>query len=896
MQKDINRQDLLTQPRIIGITIVIVFLVLTGIISNLEDKRNKNKLRSDITNQLSQINAKLENEINRHFFLTRGLIAYIAQNPEIDIDTFNGMSNEILQNGMHIRRIGLAQDNILTFVYPLEGNTQIIGLDYRENTQKWPAILKMIADQTTIFDGPIDSVQGGKTFISRSPIFISQPDVNKSKYWGFINTVIQIDTLFYDTGLIELGESLRIAMHKNDGNGSEGALFFGDYELHKPDAVKLNIKVPGGSWVLSVEPIQGWNESSPNQFILWIIGSVLAIMFGWFVMYRLEVSAKHKLQLETALKYAHSANKAKSDFVANMSHEIRTPLNPIISLTYLALKDDLPAQTRNYLNEIQSSSQLLLKIIDNVLDFSKIEAGKMTIEILPFSLDKFLTKFSRLYTDQAQEKNLSFSTQLPQELPSYIVGDAMRLEQVLGYLINNAIKFTRNGSIALSVNVIDQNEDQVGLSFNIVDTGIGMTQEQIQGLFQEFNQSDSSMTREYGGTGLGLSICRKLIHLMGGEIFVESAPDKGSQFTFNLNFDLASEEMVSEIRSKYSLPAQQLPYYQDKSVLLVEDNLTNQVVVQKLLKGTGLKVYVANNGQEAVFMSLARRYDIILMDIQMPVMDGYQAVKVIRQKKSYKNIPIIAMTAHALIEDRKKSLDVGMSAHVSKPINPELFYKTLIHWLPTSETAPYLSINTIKDLWPLYDLPGIDTTVGLKKFLQDQELYQKVLLEFHKDHKNDAESIDYGLKNNDIGKAKNLAHTIKGAAGHLGAIKLYQATVQLEAGFNNAEILDESLHEFQLALEEVMIGIANLEEKYSHPMANVKSENELNKAEIMTLIKEFSDKLNQASPQASELVPQLSLALGKEHEEAIKDLQEMVDTFDFDEGLNILKQIKKSIN
>jgi CheY-like chemotaxis protein len=465
----------------------------------------------------------------------------------------------------------------------------------------------------------------------------------------------------------------------------------------------------------------------------------------------------------------------------------------------------------------------------------------------------------------------------------------------LGNLLSNAIKFTGKGSINIKVQVINQSEKQVALSFDIEDTGIGMTPEQIQHLFQGFTQSDSSTTREYGGTGLGLFISRKLIHLMGGEIFVESNLEKGSKFTFYMNFELPTEVMISQIRSHSSLHSQQLPSYQGESVLLVEDNITNQVVVQKLLKGTGLNIYIANNGQEAVLMSVARQYDLILMDIQMPIMDGYESTEIILQNKDYENIPIIAMTAHALKGDRKKSLAAGMSAHISKPVDPELFYQTLMHWLPAIGTVPHQAVNSVDNLMPLYDLPGIDTTIGLKKFLQDQELYQKVLFEFLQDHMNDANIIKKSL--NSIGKinAKSLAHTIKGAAGHLGAIKLYQATAQLETELNNEETQDNSFYEFQLALDEVLSGITELEKTYKHKEIDKQGGQQINETELTTLIQEISDKLLQASPQASELIPQLSQALGKEHKKAINDLQEMVDAFDFDEALKITKHIKKCI-
>jgi CheY-like chemotaxis protein len=340
----------------------------------------------------------------------------------------------------------------------------------------------------------------------------------------------------------------------------------------------------------------------------------------------------------------------------------------------------------------------------------------------------------------------------------------------------------------------------------------------------------------------------------------------------------------------------QLPSYQGESVLLVEDNLSNQCLIQKLLKATGLKIHLANNGQEAVSMSAARLYDLILMDIEMPIMDGYQATQTILQNKHYINIPIIAITANTSKQDRQKCLDTGMSAHIAKPIDPELFYQTLLQYFPTNLTvSPPLEMDANTHLWPLNELLGIDVSLGLKNFLGDQELYQKILRHFYEDHAHDADNIKLSLKNNDKEKAKRMVHTIKGASSTLGSIQLYQVTMELESILKNEESHEVCLQEFQHLLDEVVSGIAALEKKYNHKKLSVQSEHIINKTKATSIIHELTQQLLQASPQAIELIPELILAVGQEYTQSLEELQEMVDAFDFDEALKKLNQIKECI-
>ena len=378
---------------------------------------------------------------------------------------------------------------------------------------------------------------------------------------------------------------------------------------------------------------------------------------------------------------AERANNAKSEFLANMSHEIRTPMNAIIGMAHLLLQQKMEPKQRGYAEKIHTAGKTLLGVINSVLDFSKIEAGKMTVEAVPFDLSNVLERTNSIFQQAVVEKQLILSVNCDPAVPRYIIGDPLRLEQVISNLMSNAVKFTEKGQVALDVSLDEIAGSAIVLRFAIRDTGIGMSGEESGKLFQAFSQADTSTTRKYGGTGLGLVISKLLVELMGGTISLDSEPGRGTTFTFTACFGLMSEE--ADGREVPFAHEPDLSLLSGRRVLLVEDNPINQDVAAELLLGVGVLVALADNGKIAVGMLSDPRhgFDLVLMDVQMPVMDGHEATRRIRAMKYNRDLPIIAMTAHAMLSERERCLAAGMNDHLSKPIEVDVLYATLERWL-----------------------------------------------------------------------------------------------------------------------------------------------------------------------------------------------------------------------
>lgn len=804
-----------------------------------------------------------------------------------------------------------------------------------------------------------------------------------------------------------------------------------DMEIHHPDKI-LSLQV-------NASPIK--DEGGYTNFAIAVYSDISHMK-------------QAEAELIEARKKAEDANQAKGQFLANMSHEIRTPMNAIIGLSYLFTKTHLNAKQSDYLHKIQNAAQNLLGIINDILDFSKIDANMLQMEHTPFELGEILNNLSSLLGLKAQQKDIELILHLPSELPIFVMGDPLRLEQILINLINNALKFTSEGMVSLIISTLHRDPQRIHLQFEIRDTGIGISPEQQAKLFNAFSQADSSTTRQFGGTGLGLTISKQLINLMEGDIWVESETGQGSSFIFDAWFDMPEDlslnqqiriapenlgplsvlviddqaivleilkdylvsfgfEVTTQLASPNTLKnmiealKQENPYdlllvdwkmpqingiellkacweqhtWQSKSILmtsygredvltqvgnefidglvlkpitpsqlfdtiihvfsdqaaqdyissikknlnsqidlssvqgahilLVEDNPINQQVAQELLTAEGFIIDIANNGQEALDVLRPNKYDLILIDLQMPVLDGYATTRRIRENADYNNLPIIAMTADAIQGIREKALASGMNDYVTKPIELNSLFTALKKWLPYRSaqiqtdashtnahraTEPAHTPKELPNMPNMPNLPGVEVDEALARLAGNEGLYLKLLKQFSETLPETLHTIETALKQARWKKVEHELHTLKGTAANLGLSLIQEIMNTLELSLQNRSfdqlIWQSAKSQLESFILKLNLEITHTDEPAEPAQQKVKTAHDPQAQQ--KLVDDFEEALTNYDPAAGEIL--IKLQNHYTNPTGFHRIQSEIDNFDFDSALDLWKELRAAKN
>ena len=665
---------------IVGLIAFLTALIVgVFLLHNLEkDEKTTGKYMAQITEK--RVRARLD----QYSMLSALLGNYISAGENLDENTFSELAEKIPNEDGVIKAFELAPEGIVTDIYPKQGNEGAFGLDMlQEHERKKDAILAKKSGKYTL-GGPYQLKQGGTGALLFNPVY-QDNNSEQGEFWGFVILVIDWERFIGEINLDYLSDADFCYRIWTYDRGSSDRIILAESQGDMPDNIlTVECAVPNNTWYFDIIPSEGW---SPRSY--WIMCIVISYVFSLLIatVFYLISSKKYRerqyeAELEKSAEQAKNANEAKTRFLFNMSHDIRTPMNAIVGFSGLLEKNlQNERKAKEYLEKIQSSGNLLLRIINQVLEMTRIESGTAVLQLKAEDMDALFHRVNTVFEEDVRKKNLQYHAVLDVR-HHYVVCDQTKLQEIMLNIISNAIKYTPEGhSIYVEVHeAVSENPSKIRYIFSCEDTGIGMSEEYLPHIYEEFSREHSTTENKVPGTGLGLPIIKSMIELMGGSIQVESRQGIGTKFTIDLSFDIALKEEV--YGSEDTIESSAIHTIKGKRILLVEDNELNAEIAKTVLEDVGALITRAENGQQALELfkeKPAGTFDVILMDLMMPVMDGYTATRKIREleRSDAKTVPIIAMTANAFQEDAEKCIAVGMNAHLAKPLDIEKMKKTI---------------------------------------------------------------------------------------------------------------------------------------------------------------------------------------------------------------------------